>query len=89
MARQGVDKVLPFELRSGPSAVADILQWIMTQQGVTWLVHYLDDFLTLGPSSSSECNINMTTMMVVCNEASLPVEPSKTVGLQQLLLFWI
>ena len=33
-----IDKVLPFGLRSAPlifSAVADALQWIMTQQGVT------------------------------------------------------
>jgi len=46
-----VDKVLPFGLRSAPiifTAVANALQFIMEQQGTTWVVHYLDDFLTLG-----------------------------------------
>ena len=40
------DKVLPFGLRSVPlifSTVADALQFIMGQEGVTWLVQYLDD----------------------------------------------
>ena len=43
-----LDKMLPFGLRSVPkifSAVADGLQWILVQQGVTHLLHYLDDFI--------------------------------------------
>jgi len=78
-----IDKVLPFGLRSAPlifSAVADTLQLIMGQEGVTWLVHYLDDFLTLGPGESSTCNDNMEIMSAVCREAGLPIEPTKTVG---------
>ena len=42
------DKMLPFGLRSAPkifSAVADGLQWILVQQGVTHLLRYLDDFI--------------------------------------------
>jgi len=57
-----IGKVLPFGLRSAPlifSAVADALQFIMGQEGVTWLV---DDFLTLAPSESSTCNNNMEIM---------------------------
>ena len=42
-----VDTVLPFGLRSAPkifSAVADTLEWILRSRGVTYLLHYLDDF---------------------------------------------
>ena len=78
-----IDKVLPFGLRSAPlifSAVADALQWIMTRHEVSWVVHYLDDFLTLGPGGSQECGSNMLRMIDVCIKAGLPIEPSKTVG---------
>ena len=78
-----IDKVLPFGLRSAPlifSAVADALQWIMIRHGVSWVVHYLDDFLTLGPGGSQECGSNMSSMFDVCMKAGLPIEPSKTVG---------
>jgi len=53
-----IDKTLPFVLRSAPiifSAVADALQWIVQQQGVEHLFHYLDDFITIGPPQSSSC----------------------------------
>ena len=46
-----MDKALPFGLRSAPLlflAVADALQWAMEQRGVTWVDHYIDDFVTLG-----------------------------------------
>ena len=85
-----IDKALPFGLRSALlifTAVADALQWIMTRQGVSWLVHYLDDFLTVGPSGSPECDNNMSTMMAVCKEAGLPAEPSKTVSATAVILF--
>ena len=82
--------MLPFRLRWAPlifSAVADALQWIMTQQGVTWLVHYLDNFLMLGPSGSPECDNNMSTMITVCDEAGLLVKPSKTVSPTAVISF--
>lgn len=46
-----VDKVLPFGLRSAPlifSTVADALLWIMLRQGISWAIHYMDDFLMIG-----------------------------------------
>ena len=85
-----VDKVLPFGLRSAPiifTAVVDALQFIMKQQGVTWLVHYLDDFLTLGQSDSSSCSSNMKIMSAACEEAGLPIEPAKTVGPTTKIMF--
>jgi len=57
---------------------------MMTQQGVSWVVHY---FFTLGPSQSAECRKNMEIMAAVCKGAGLPVKPSKTVGPATTIIF--
>ena len=47
-----VDTCLPFGLRSALklfNILADLLSWILEQQKVTPVLHYLDDFLTIGP----------------------------------------
>ena len=78
-----VDQVLPFDLRSAPmifSAIADGLLWIIKKKGVSWAIHYIDDFLTIGAPFSEECWKNTITMQSVCDEAGLPVEPSKSFG---------
>jgi hypothetical protein len=50
------DTRLPFGLRSAPNiftaAVADALQWAFLEEGVSWVAHYLDDFITVGPPNS-------------------------------------
>ena len=46
-----IDTVLPFGLRSAPkvfSAIADAIEWIALHAGVSVLLHYFDDFLTMG-----------------------------------------
>ena len=53
-----VDTALPFGLRSAPkifSAMSDALAWILQARGVTHQLHYLDDFLLLGPPGTSTC----------------------------------
>jgi len=60
-----MDRVLPFGLRSAPIiflAVADVLKWIMCQKGVSWVGHYLDDFVTIGLAGSDEAQRNMAIM---------------------------
>ena len=45
-----IDTTFPFGLRSAPkifTAVADAAEWIARQQGVTTILHYLDDFLVI------------------------------------------
>ena len=49
---------LPFRLRSVPkllNILADLLSWVTMQQGVTFSMHYLDDFLMFGPLDSPVC----------------------------------
>lgn len=46
-----VDGMLPFGLRSAPKifmAIADGLEWIMRERGMTFMDHYFDDFITMG-----------------------------------------
>ena len=57
-----VDAILPFGLRSAPkifNAIADALEWILTNEGVIDLMHYLDNYLFLGSSVSQECSNNL------------------------------
>jgi len=59
----------------------------MLNNEVSWAIHYLDDFLTMGPPDSPECAINMQHMQAICKEAGLPLEPEKTVGPASTLTF--
>ena len=60
-----VDMTLPFGLRSSPfifTAITDLLEGILVHNySVEFLHHYLDNFLTLGPSASPVCQNNLTT----------------------------
>ena len=53
-----IDTCLPFGLHSTPklfNILADLLTGVLTRQGVTIILHYLDDFLILGPPASNTC----------------------------------
>ena len=71
-----VDAALPFGLQSAPkifTAVADALEWIFHNQGVEDVWHYLDDFITVGPPGSSECQANISTMVELCKRLGVPL----------------
>ena len=79
-----VDLVLPFGLHSAPfifTAIADLVEWILVHNyHVTFLRHYLDDFLTLGPPSSPVCHNNLQTCVRLCQQLGLPLHPDKLEG---------
>ena len=58
-----VDVVLSFSVRSPLyifTCIADLVEWVAKQNyDVTFLMHYLDDFHTLGPCGSSACQQNL------------------------------
>ena len=60
-----VDMALPFGLLSAPyisSSVSDLVKWVLKKQyDVSFLLHYLDDFHTLGPPTSQMCQRNLDT----------------------------
>ena len=88
--QQLVDGALPFGLRSAPkifTALADALQWIMEQEGVTMVIHYLDDFLFLGPPLSQTCAKNLNLALTICSRLGVPVATHKTEGPSTCLIF--
>ena len=88
--RTFVDGALPFGLRSAPkifTALADALQWIMEREGVTMVIHYLDDFLFLGPPHSLVCAHDLNLALSICARLGVPVAPKKTEGPSPHLVF--
>ncbi len=78
-----IDMVLPFGLRSAPkifSALADGLIWIMHSKGVDPSIHYLDDFLLLGPPGSLACKEALSKTLKLCCKLGVPVAEEKTEG---------
>ena len=52
---------------------------IMQSRGVTYVNHYLDDFITVGPPNSSVCSENLDIMVQVCDDVGFTLNPSKLV----------
>ena len=78
-----IDTCLPFGLRSAPklfTIVAEFLAWIAQQNNVSFLIHYLDDFLTIGPPLSSACQHNLDTIIRICNYLGVPLALEKVEG---------
>ena len=85
-----IDTCLPFGLRSAPklfNVLADLLKWILEQNGVQPIMHYLDDFLTLGPPDSPICSHNLNTITEVCQKLGVPLALEKVEGPSQTLTF--
>ena len=83
------DLALPFGLRSAPkifSAVADAIQWILVQKGITNLLHYLDDFI-FASKSLDEAKQRRTTLVSTFTSLGIPLEPSKLEGPMRCLTF--
>ena len=78
-----IDTCLPFGLRSAPklfNILADLLEWICYEQGVSHLCHYLDDFLTMGQPDSMECGHNLQLLIAVCQGLGIPLAVEKVEG---------
>ena len=87
-----IDTTLPFGLRSAPkifTAVADAAEWIARQQGVTTILHYLDDFLVIGHPDSAECIANVTLLLSVFEQLGIPVAADKLEGPCQVIAFLV
>ena len=78
-----LDSCLPFGLRSAPrlfNILADLLEWILQQEGVSVCLHYLDDFLTVGPPKSPVCQQNLDTIRQMCGWLGIPLALDKVAG---------
>ena len=78
-----VDTALPFGLRSPPkifTAVADTMEWMAKQEGIRFIIHYLDDFLVMGPPLSPECGEALCNLLEILDRLGLPVATEKLEG---------
>ena len=84
------DQALPFGLRSAPlifTAVADSLAWALSCNGISNIIHYLDDFFLAGHPASNECEVALQKAIPICHRLGLPVAPSKVEGPATILTF--
>ena len=78
-----IDNCLPFGLRSAPrlfNTAANLLEWILVHQGITFVLHYLDDFLTVGSAGTPECHQNLQLLIQVCRMLGIPLATEKVEG---------
>ena len=78
-----IDTVLPFGAKSSPrlfNNFADALEYAMRVNGVTDIIHYLDDYFTIGPRNSMLCESNMNIMLNTCKTIGFGVQHKKVVG---------
>ena len=84
------DTRLPFGLRSAQkifSALANALQWALQVQGVSWVAHYLDDFITMGAPGSQECGRNLDQILMTCQRLGIPVASNNCAGPAAVMVF--
>ena len=70
-----VDTALPFGLRLAPkifSALADAAEWIVRQQGVEFVIHYLDDFLVVATANEFSGSHSLRLLLVAWDKLEFP-----------------
>ena len=80
----------PFGLRSAPkifTAMADALQFILQENGVHEIIHYLDDFMLFGVPGTPQCSQALRLAMDWCNRLGVPIAESKTEGPAETITF--
>ena len=86
-----VDTCLPFGLRSAPylfNQFADALEWILRNNySLQWVIHYLDDYLILGPPENNLCRQFLQDFLRVCSLLGIPVATEKVEGPLTILTF--
>ncbi len=85
-----IDTALPFGLRSAPKifcAIADTLEWILFNKGVSTCLHYIDDFFTAGQAGSGDCQQNLGSIIATCDQLGIPLAKHKVEGPVTVMTF--
>ena len=85
-----VETCLPFGLRSALwlfNILINLAAWVMWQQEVSCLMHYLDEFLTMGPTGLDSCQHNLNIITSVCATLGIPLASEKVEGPSTTLTF--
>ena len=86
-----IETCLSFGLRLAPklfTIIAEFLAWIAQQNNVSFLIHHLDDFLTIGPPSSLAFQHNLDTIIHICNYLGIHLPWKRWKGHQHPCRFW-
>jgi len=57
-----------------------VVLWILTQQGIQCILHYLDDFRKIGPPQSPLCQQDLHKFIHLCNTLGNPLALEKDEG---------
>ena len=60
---------------------------LQDQGGVSFSIHYLDNYLTVGPASSPTCQQNLDIIKTTCRELDVPLGLEKVEGPTTCLTF--
>ena len=79
------DQVLPFSLRFAPyvlNCLAEAIEWLVRQKGITEVHHYLDNFFVAGAphTCSSKCANHLHRLTSLCNHLNIPLAEDKQEG---------
>jgi hypothetical protein len=82
-----IDTELPFGLRSAPKIFFCFRRCTSLARGAAWQLHYLDDFLLMGPPGQADCATALETAYDTCRQLGVPVAAHKTEGPATQLTF--
>ena len=69
------------------NAIADLLQWIIIDQCHTFVIHYLDNFLLVGPPDTSQCANALERSLAICSWLGIPIAQENVEGPSTTLIF--
>jgi hypothetical protein len=81
-----VDSTLPFGLQSAPKLFTEVAA--IGRRNIVHAMHYLDDFLIVGPPNSSECSRVLQESLRLCDRLGFPIAPHKLEGPASRLSFF-
>ena len=86
-----IDLRLPFGMRSSPylfNRLADAFEWLLkTNYHIQDLMHYLDDYFTVGPANSLVCAHHIHTITQVASQVGITLALNKLEGPTTQLVF--
>ena len=68
-----IDTVLPHGLQSAPKLFNAVAEWVLRASGISYVFHYLDNFLLLDPPHSPKCAQDLSSTLGCVDWLGLPV----------------